>query len=86
MFAGRLALGGGVLEVARAAVAAPPPPHAPRAPDLLLDGLAAHFDRGYEAGLPILRRALDVFGIGMSVDEELALALGSRRRGPAPLG
>ena len=26
---------------------------------------------GYEAGLPILRRALDVFGIGMSVDEQL---------------
>ena len=71
MLAGRLALGGGVLEVARAAVAAPPPRDATRAPDLLLDGLAAHFDRGYAAGLPILRRALDVFGIGMSVDEEL---------------
>src|SRR6185437_15684873 len=38
-FAGRLAVGGGVLEVARAAAAAPPPPHPPRAPDLLLDGL-----------------------------------------------
>ena len=35
-FAGRLAVGGGVLEVARAAAAAPPPPHPPRAPDLLL--------------------------------------------------
>ncbi|MCW2687510.1 MAG: transcriptional regulator, luxR family [Mycobacterium sp.] len=71
MLAGRLALGGGVLEVARAAEAAPPPRHATRTPDLLLEGLAAHFDRGYEAGLPILRRALDVFGIGMSVDEQL---------------
>jgi DNA-binding CsgD family transcriptional regulator len=71
MLAGRLALGGGVLEVARAAGAAPPPRHATRAPDLLLDGLTAHFDRGYEAGLPILRRALDDFGIGMSVDEQL---------------
>jgi DNA-binding CsgD family transcriptional regulator len=71
MLAGRLALGGGVLEVARAAGAAPPPRHATRAPDLLLDGLAAHFEGGYEAGLPILRRALDVFGIGMSVDEQL---------------
>jgi DNA-binding CsgD family transcriptional regulator len=71
MLAGRLALGGGVLEVARAAGAAPPPRHAPRAPDLFLEGLAAHFDRGYEAGLPILRRALNVFGIGMSVDEQL---------------
>ena len=71
MFAGQMALGGGVLEVARAAVAAPAPPQPPRAPDLFLDGLAAHFDGGYEAGLPMLRRALDVFGIGMSVDEEL---------------
>ena len=71
MLAGRLALGGGVLEVARAAGAAPPPRHATRASDLLLEGLAAHFDGGYEAGLPILRRALDVFGIGMSVDEQL---------------
>jgi DNA-binding CsgD family transcriptional regulator len=70
ILAGRLALGGGVLEVARAAGAAPPP-HATRAPDLLLEGLAAHFDGGYAAGLPILRRALDVFGIGMSVDEQL---------------
>ena len=70
MFAGEMALGGGVLEVARAAVAAPAPAQ-PRAPDFFLDGLAAHFDGGYPAGLPILRRALDVFGIGMSVDEEL---------------
>ena len=71
MFAGRMALGADVVEVARAAVAAPAPSQTPRAPDLFLDGLAAHFDRGYPAGLPILRRALDVFGIGMSVDEEL---------------
>jgi DNA-binding CsgD family transcriptional regulator len=71
MLAGRLALGGGVLEVARAAAAAPPPRHAPRTPDFLLEGLAAHFDQGYEAGLPILRSALDAFGIDMSADEEL---------------
>jgi DNA-binding CsgD family transcriptional regulator len=71
ILAGHLALGGGVQEVARAAGAAPPPRHATRAPDLLMEGLAAHFERGYEAGLPILRRALDVFGIGMSVDEQL---------------
>jgi DNA-binding CsgD family transcriptional regulator len=71
ILAGRLALGGGVQEMARAAAAAPPPRHATRAPDLLLEGLAAHFDGGYEAGLPILRRALDVFGIGMSADEQL---------------
>ncbi len=71
ILAGRQALGGGVPEVARAARAAPPPRHATRAPDLLLDGLAAHFDEGYEAGLPILRKALDVFGIDMSVHEQL---------------
>ena len=71
ILAGRLALGGGVQEVAHAARAAPPPRNATRAPDLLLEGLTAHFDKGYEAGLPILRRALDVFGIGMSVDEQL---------------
>jgi DNA-binding CsgD family transcriptional regulator len=71
ILAGRLALGDGVLEVARAAGAALPPRHATRAPDLLLEGLAAHFDGGYEAGLPILRKAMDVFGIGVSVDEQL---------------
>jgi DNA-binding CsgD family transcriptional regulator len=71
ILAGHLALGGGVHEVARAVEAAPPPRHAMRAPDLLLEGLAAHFDRGYEAGLPILRRALGIFGNNMSVDEQL---------------
>jgi DNA-binding CsgD family transcriptional regulator len=72
-YAGRLALGGGVLEVARAAAAAPPPPHAPRAPDLLLDGLVTHYTKGYEAGLPTLRKALHAFGTGMSVEEALRL-------------
>jgi DNA-binding CsgD family transcriptional regulator len=71
MFAGRLALGGGVLEVAREVEAAPPPTRAPRAPDFLLDGLVAHYNAGYAAGLPILRKALDAFGTGMSVEEQL---------------
>jgi DNA-binding CsgD family transcriptional regulator len=71
VFAGRLALGGGVLEVARAATAAPPPPGPAGALDLLLDGLVAHYNDGYRAGLPILRRALEVFGTGMSAEEEL---------------
>jgi DNA-binding CsgD family transcriptional regulator len=71
MLAGRLALGGGVREVARAANAAPPPTRPGRSPDFLLDGLVAHFESGYAAGLPKLRKALDVFGVGMSVDEQL---------------
>src|SRR5262249_14262253 len=71
MFAGRLAgPGGGILEVARAADAAPPT-RAPGAPDLLLDGLTAHYNQGYAAGVPMLRDALTVFGVGMSAKEEL---------------
>jgi len=72
MFAGRLAgPGSDILEVARAAGAAPPPPQAPRAPDLLLDGLATQYNDGYAASLPMLRRALAAFGDGMSAEEEL---------------
>ena len=71
-FAGRLSSpGGGVPDVALAARAAPPPSHPPCAPDLFLDGLAAHFCDGYAAGLPILRRALTLFGADMSAAEEL---------------
>ncbi|MGY4652244.1 AAA family ATPase [Mycobacterium sp. URHB0021] len=58
MFAGVLAAGGGVREVAHAAETSPTPA-APRLPDLLLDGLCAHYNSGYTAGLPILRRAVD---------------------------
>ncbi|TCM36207.1 helix-turn-helix transcriptional regulator [Kribbella sp. VKM Ac-2568] len=72
MFVGALASpGGGTLDVARAAGTAPRPPHGVRAPDLLLDGLAANFNQGYAAGVPFLREALAVFGKGMSADEEL---------------
>ena len=71
MFAGHLAgRGAGVLEVAHAAGAAPPS-HAPRAPDLLLDGLVANFCAGYSAGLPILQQSLSAFGREMSAEEEL---------------
>ena len=52
IFAGRLGSGGGVLEVAEAARAAPPAPQPPRAIDLLLDGLATRFTDGYAAGVP----------------------------------
>jgi DNA-binding CsgD family transcriptional regulator len=72
-FAGRLALGEGLLEVARAAAAGPPPAHPARTPDLLLDGLVAHHIEGYAAGLPALRKALQTFGTEMSADEALPL-------------
>jgi len=72
IFAGQLARpGNGLWEVARAALAAPPPADPSRAPDLLLDGLAAYYTEGYAAGMPVLRKALAAFGTGLSVEEEL---------------
>ncbi|GAA0907118.1 LuxR family transcriptional regulator [Pseudonocardia zijingensis] len=73
IFAGRLAgEGAGVLEIARAARAAPPPSDdETRVPDLLLDGTLASYTHGYAAGLPSLRAALAGFGTGMSAEEEL---------------
>jgi DNA-binding CsgD family transcriptional regulator/tetratricopeptide (TPR) repeat protein len=61
MFVGRLASGGGLLEVAQAAREAPLSSQPPRAADLLLDGLALQITEGYPAGTPILRRALSAF-------------------------
>ena len=88
MFAGRLAgPGAGVLEVAQAARAAPAPPHAPRAPDLLLDGLATLFSEGYEAAVPILRRAHSAFdAAGMSADRAAALEVAGDHVVRASLG
>ncbi len=72
IFAGQLSSpGSGLWEVARAALTAPPSRGPSRAPDLLLDGLAAYYTDGYEAGVPVLRRALTAFGADMSVEEEL---------------
>jgi DNA-binding CsgD family transcriptional regulator len=51
-------LGGGVLGAAEAARNAPTPPGAPRAIDVLLDGLAVRFTDGYAASAPTLKRAL----------------------------
>ena len=71
-FAGRLALGGGMREVAEAARMAPPPPGPARAPDLLLDGLALLICEGYPAGAPVLRRAVSAFrGTDVSREEGL---------------
>jgi DNA-binding CsgD family transcriptional regulator len=61
MFAGRLATGSGLLNVATTARAAPSSSQPPRAPDLLLDGLARRFTDGYAAGTPMLKRALGAF-------------------------
>jgi DNA-binding CsgD family transcriptional regulator len=66
VFAGRLAGPGGSLpDVARAA-GATPSPLSPRAADLLLDVLAAHFNQGYAAAVPMLRNALRSFGSGIA--------------------
>src|SRR5580700_4997799 len=71
-FAGRLALGGGMREVAEAARMAPPPPGPPRGPDLLLEGLALLICQGYPAGVPVLRRAVSAFrGTNVSAEEGL---------------
>jgi DNA-binding CsgD family transcriptional regulator len=71
-FAGRLALGGGMREVAEAARMAPPPPGPARGPDLLLDGLALMICEGHPAGAPVLRRAVSAFrGTDVSAEEEL---------------
>ena len=61
MFAGRLAGGHGLPEIAAAARRAPPASDPPRKADMLLDGLAVLFTDGYAAGAPICRRALQAF-------------------------
>src|ERR1700734_1778193 len=72
IFAGRLALGGGMREVAEAARMAPPSPGPVRGPDLLLDGLALMICEGYPAGAPVLRQAVTTFrGTDVSTEEEL---------------
>ncbi|MEA2229593.1 MAG: hypothetical protein QOF04_3223 [Solirubrobacteraceae bacterium] len=57
---GRMADGGGVLEVAEAARAVPPP-EPPRAADLLRDGLAVLITEGLGAAAPKLKRAVSAF-------------------------
>jgi len=72
LFAGRLALGGGVREAAEAARSAPPPPQPARPPDLLLDGLAVLLTEGYPAGAPLLQRAVGAFrGEDVSMGERV---------------
>src|SRR5437588_2287835 len=59
--AGRLGARDGVRKTADAARRAPPSPELPRAPDLLLDGLAVLHTEGYAAGAPMLKQALRAF-------------------------
>ena len=64
--------GGLLLDVSRAARAAPRPVHAPRACDLCLDGMATVVTDGRAAGAPSLRAAVDMFlGDQMSAGEWL---------------
>jgi short chain dehydrogenase len=68
--AGPLARPGGLLlEVSRAARAAPPPAAAPRPCDLLLDGLTRMVTQGHAAAEPTLRRAVNAF-LGGQVSRE----------------
>jgi tetratricopeptide (TPR) repeat protein len=64
LYAGRLAVGGSVREVAEAARWAPASPQPARGPDLLLDGLALLVTEGSAAGMPVLQRALQAFRSG----------------------
>ena len=71
-FAGRPGSGGGAVEVAQAALAAPIPSGSSRACDLLLEGLARQFIDGYAAGVPMLKQAVSAFRRQeISVEEEL---------------
>jgi len=60
MWAGDLDRPGGVLAAAEAARAAPAAPDPPRAVDVVLDALAIRLTEGYEAGAPLLTRALQL--------------------------
>jgi DNA-binding CsgD family transcriptional regulator len=64
--------GGLLLEVSRAAQAAPRPPGAPRPYDLLLDGLTTRIVQGTAAAAPAIRRAVAAFlGDQVSGEERL---------------
>jgi DNA-binding CsgD family transcriptional regulator len=59
--AGRLARGGGSVEVSHVALTGPPMPASPRPSDLLLEGLAIRFTEGFAAGAPLLKEAVRAF-------------------------
>jgi DNA-binding CsgD family transcriptional regulator len=68
---GELDSGGGVLEVAEAARAAPAGPEPPRVVDVVLDAFALRFTASYAVAAPVLTRALDVLlAPDVAADEE----------------
>jgi DNA-binding CsgD family transcriptional regulator len=73
LFAGRLASGGDVREIAESARMAPLLSAQPvRASDLLLDGLALLILEGYPAAVPVLERAVGAFrDTDLQAEEEL---------------
>ena len=72
LFAGHVAKSGNLLEVSRAARAAPPPSDPGRPVDLLLDGFAALVTDGRPTAAPMLRRAVRAFaGDETTVEEGL---------------
>jgi DNA-binding CsgD family transcriptional regulator len=76
LFAGRLASGGNLLDVSRAATSAPRPTHPASPSDLLLDGLSVLITGGPAAGVAVLRQAVSAFrGAEMSVEKGLQWAV-----------
>jgi DNA-binding CsgD family transcriptional regulator/tetratricopeptide (TPR) repeat protein len=72
VLAGRLSRGADVAEVSRAVRLGPAPSAPPRAPDLLLDGLALLVTDGRAAGTPLLKRSLSAFrGQDVTTEEGL---------------
>lgn len=70
LFAGRLASGGSLVEVSRAATSAPRPARPLRPSDLLLDGLSTFVTEGHAAAAPLLRRATAAFADEASPGQE----------------
>ena len=69
---GRLSRGADAVEVAKAALAAPARSMPPRAPDLLLDGLALLVTDGRATATPVLKQAVSAFRNGdLSTPERL---------------
>ena len=83
-FAGQLAPGL-VQQVAEAARAAPPSP-SPRAPDLLLDGLALMIIEGHRAAAPLLQKAVREFRDGDITATAGFAGCGSPRKQPRNCG